>query len=494
MTIAQQHLPYLLEATTPTLTAISAGIARPARTPIRVPAQSPVSSLWTEIREGLGWIVIAVYVTGIASFASIAHAKELSVQDPKDAEDLDRIKSVCGLPAKNLDCIEILSKTTHPKSYTSDNSVAFSSLISGPTSSFSGVSSEFIYTTISIKSSEYTTELGNSYQTNGDPLPADINTIVLHIGIGYQIEAKGYSAKISAPFTAALLPGSLGLKPESNYLEAKFAGISPRTSSTENPVNINCQTTKNFSEKFSCAVPALPSIDQISFSKIETAYKRIITEATSTESGSINVCPQILEVFVKNYKDPKNPGTPIRITASAALIKKIQNPIESEACRSIQPNARVKFSNGNSINDISFDTAAARSSGSVAEYTYARNHYFYPATYCNKDSKDSKDSKEECNRTDSYSRFWISTKDESATSPSILSAVFSAKSKAQAIDIRTFSQLEIQKSSIINKIPSEANLITDPAASVEELANQMKSIVDINAITTTPTVPSQQTP
>lgn len=486
MTIAHQHLPCLLEASTPTLTVISAGIAQAARTPIRVPSQSPTSSLWTEIREGLGRIVIAIYVTGTALCASIAHATEFSAQDPKDAEDIDRINSVCGLPAKNLDCIEILSKTTHPKSYTSDTSVAFSSFISGPASSFSGVSSEFIYTTIRLKSSDHIIDLSNSYQINGDPLPTDINTIMLHIGIGYQIEAKGYSAKISAPFTAALLPGSLGLKPESNYLEAKFADISPNTSSAENLININCQTTKNFSEKFACAVPALPSIDQTSFAKIAAAYKKILKEAISTESDSINVCPQILEVFVQKYKDHKNLSTPIRIMASAALIKKMQNLFESKACKSIQPNARVKFSNGGSINDISFDTSAARSSGSVAEYTYARNHYFYPATYCNTDSK------EECNRTDSYSSFWISAKDESATSPSILSAVFSAKSKAQAIDIRTFSQLEKQKLSIINKIPSEADLITDPAASLEDLANQMKFIVDINAINPPPTASSKQ--
>lgn len=163
--------------------------------------------------------------------------------------------------------------------------------------------------------------------------------------------------------------------------------------------------------------------------------------------------------------------------ASADLIKNLQNHYESNACKSTQTNGRVKFSNGNNNNNLSFDTASTHASRSIAEYTYARNHYFYPSTYCNPSNL------EFCTNLDSYSRFWISTKDESANSPSILSAVFSAKSKAQSVDIRTHSQLGFMKSSIVSKIPSEADLISNTSASLEDLANQIKLVVDQNATT-----------
>lgn len=473
MTTAPQHPPNFL--VTPLIPLMAIHTAPPCSTLDASSSGSEVATslCFHDILAHLRWAKTALYIAVVALWASDARASD---QFPTEIEkeEIKLIKDFCGIPSKNLECIEILSKSTHPETYLSQTAVAFSSLISGPASSFSGVASKFIFTTTSLSSKGFESDLANSYQVNGDPLPASIFKLLIRIGIGYQVEAKGYSAKISAPFTAALLPGSLGLNPESNYLEAKFAGIAPNNL-PQNLEDINCKKTKDFSEKFSCAIPSLPSIDEASFTKISSTYNQILNEAIKTKDSDISVCPQVLEIFAQKNEATNKINSLIRIRASAGLIKNLQSHYESNACKDIQTNGRVKFSNGKNSNDLNFDTASTHASSSIAEYIYARNHYFYPATYCNPDSTTF------CAHLDSYSRFWISTKDDSANSPSILAAVFSAKSKAQSVDIHTHSQLGFMKTSIVSKIPSEANLTSNPSASLEDLANQMKLTVDYNA-------------
>lgn len=295
MTTAPQHSPIFLAASFPSLTAIQGHAPCSTLGTSSSDSEVPASIFWRDIRAHLRRANRALYIAAVALCASVAQA---TGQFPTEIEkqEIESIKNVCGIPSKNLECIELLSKSTHPETYTSQTAVAFSSLLSEPASSFSGVSSEFIFTTANFPSEDFASDLAKSYQINGDPLPFPIPRLFIRIGIGYQVEAKGYSAKISAPFTAALLPGSLGLNPESNYLEAKFAGIAPNTP-PKNQEDINCKKTKDFSEKFSCATPSLPAIDEASFTKISSIYKQILNEAIKTNNSDITICPQVLEVF-----------------------------------------------------------------------------------------------------------------------------------------------------------------------------------------------------